>query len=246
MRLTGSRFAFSASVLSCALALATPAFAQDAAAPAEDDSANEADIVVTGSLIRRPNNTAVSPIVSISAEAIKESGKANLVDALNQLPGFTVAGNESTGGQGTGARASINLHGLGTNRNLVLLDGKRLPVSDIRGNIDINILPDIIIGGVDAITGGASAIYGSDAMSGVVNFKSIKSLDGLLVDAQSTISQRGGVRRQLWRRPRQCRRCLLLCQAGPAQRQQALVLLRQDPFGLHRHRHLCSGFEQCA
>jgi iron complex outermembrane recepter protein len=191
MRLTGSRFAFSASVLSCAMALVTPAFAQDSAAPADDETTAETDIVVTGSLIRRPNNTAVSPITTISADAIQESGKTNLVDALNQLPGFTVAGNEATGGQGTGARASINLHGLGTNRNLVLLDGKRLPVSDIRGNIDINILPDIIIGGVDAITGGASAIYGSDAMSGVVNFKSVRSLDGLVVDAQSTISSRG-------------------------------------------------------
>ncbi len=154
-------------------------------------ASKDKDIVVTGSLIRRPNNTAVSPIVSVSAESIKESGKANLVDAVNQLPGFTVAGNEATGGQGTGARASINLHGLGTNRNLVLLDGRRMPVSDIRGNVDINILPDIIVGGVDAITGGASAIYGSDAMSGVVNFKTIRSLEGVIVDAQATISEQG-------------------------------------------------------
>ncbi len=58
-----------------------------------------------------------------------------------------------------------------SNRNLVLLDGKRLPISDISGNVDVNILPDAIIEGVDAITGGASAVYGSDAMSGVVNFQ---------------------------------------------------------------------------
>jgi iron complex outermembrane receptor protein len=192
MRSFGSRLTFSASILSCAVALATPAFAQDAAPAAdEEEAAAETQIVVTGSLIQRPNSTAVSPIVTVSQTAIAESGRTNVVDALNQLPGFTVGGNSATGGQGTGGRATINLHGLGTNRNLVLLDGRRLPVSDIRGNVDINILPTAIIGSVDAITGGASAVYGSDAMSGVVNFRSIRSLDGVVVDAQTGISERG-------------------------------------------------------
>jgi len=189
MRLNGSRLAFSASVLSCAIALATPAFAQDQAA--EDDSAAAEDIVVTGSLIQRPNNTSVSPIISVSDAAIKEAGTATLQDALNQVPSFTVGGNAATGGQGTGGRASINLHGLGTNRNLVLLDGRRLPVSDIAGNVDINILPDAIVGGVDVITGGASAIYGSDAMSGVVNFKTVRDFQGVKIDLMNSISERG-------------------------------------------------------
>jgi iron complex outermembrane recepter protein len=183
-----STLRFGASLLS--LAIASPLLAQTAPASSESESA-PADIVVTGSLIQRPNQTSVSPIVTVSEATIKESGKANLVDALNQLPGFTVGGNSATGGQGSGARATINLHGLGTNRNLVLLDGRRLPVSDIRGNVDINILPDAIIGGVDAITGGASAVYGSDAMSGVVNFKTIRSLDGVVADAQVNVSARG-------------------------------------------------------
>jgi iron complex outermembrane recepter protein len=189
-----TRLIVQSSALALSFAFCGNAVAQDAPATdvtSAETASKDKDIVVTGSLIRRPNNTAVSPIVSVSAESIKESGKANLVDAVNQLPGFTVAGNEATGGQGTGARASINLHGLGTNRNLVLLDGRRMPVSDIRGNVDINILPDIIVGGVDAITGGASAIYGSDAMSGVVNFKTIRSLEGVIVDAQATISEQG-------------------------------------------------------
>src|SRR5262245_20675236 len=139
-RSRGSRFAISASVLTSAVAL-TPAAAQETARA--DDQLQE--VVVTGSLIQRGgNNAAVSPIVSVSQDAIKESGVGNVVDALNQLPGFTVGGNAGTGGQGTGGRATINLHGLGTNRNLVLLDGKRLPVSDISGNVDVNILPDAI------------------------------------------------------------------------------------------------------
>lgn len=154
----------------------------------EEDVQN---IVVTGSLIQRPNNTSVSPIVSVGDVAIKESGTATLQDALNQFPSFTTGGNAGTGGQGTGGRASINLHGLGTNRNLVLLDGRRLPASDINGNVDINILPEAIIEGVDVITGGASAVYGSDAMSGVVNFKTVRKLKGVRVDLMNTISERG-------------------------------------------------------
>lgn len=191
MRKLVSRFAMSASVLSCSVALATPALAQEATLPADESEEPAEQIVVTGSLIQRPNNTSVSPITTVSDAAIKESGRTSLVDTLNQLPGFTVGGNEATGGQGSGGRATINLHGLGTNRNLVLLDGRRLPVSDIRGNVDINILPDAIVGGVDAITGGASAVYGSDAMSGVVNFRTIRSLDGMIADFQTSLSERG-------------------------------------------------------
>ncbi|WP_234007424.1 TonB-dependent receptor domain-containing protein [Novosphingobium aromaticivorans] len=188
----GTRLAISASLLTVSFALAAPAFAQEAA----QDKAAEApvdarEIVVTGSLIQRPNNTAVSPIVSVGEAALKETGQVNLQDALNQFPSFTTAGNANTGGQGTGGRASINLHGLGTNRNLVLLDGKRLPLSDINGNVDINILPESIMGGVDVITGGASAIYGSDAISGVVNFKTLRAFDGVRLDAQNSISERG-------------------------------------------------------
>lgn len=192
MRFEASRLAMSASILTSVVTFGPAAVAQDT--PRSEEPLEE--IVVTGSLIQRgANNTAVSPIVSITEDAIKESGTVTLVDALNQLPGFTVGGNAATGGQGGGGRASINLHGLGTNRNLVLLDGKRLPISDIRGNVDINILPDSIIAGVDAITGGASAVYGSDAMSGVVNFRTVRSLDGVRGDAMYSLSERGDAER---------------------------------------------------
>lgn len=186
----GTRLAISASFLGFAMALTAPALAQDAAAD-EGESVDANEIVVTGSLIRRPNNTAVSPIVSVGADTIKEAGTPNLSDALNQFPSFTTAGNAATGGQGTGGRASINLHGLGSNRNLVLLDGKRLPLSDVNGNVDINIIPESIIGGIDVITGGASAVYGSDAMSGVVNFKIMRDFEGIRADTQYNISERG-------------------------------------------------------
>ncbi len=208
MRFVRTRFALSASVLAIGMNLAVPVLAQtsqpgmpsadpaaqDPVAPGPQtgtDDASVPDIIVTGSLIQRPNNSSASPIVSVSDEAIRLTGAVNVVDALNQIPSFTTAGNGNTGGQGTGGRSTVNLHGLGSNRNLVLLDGRRLPVSDINGNVDINILPDAILGGVDVITGGASAVYGSDAISGVVNFKTVRSLEGVRVDVQNGISERG-------------------------------------------------------
>ncbi len=191
MKVSARRFGLGASLVPFLMIAAADAAIAQSAPAADEDAAETAEIVVTGSLIQRPNNTAVSPIVSVSDVALKESGTANLQDAINQLPGFTAGGNSGNGGQGTGGRATINLHGLGSNRNLVLLDGKRLPVSDIFGNVDVNILPDAIIGGIDAITGGASAVYGSDAMSGVVNFKTVRSLDGIKADVLSSISERG-------------------------------------------------------
>nr|AGU11500.1 TonB-dependent Receptor Plug Domain [uncultured organism] len=197
MRLSASGLAISASFFAIAAAtVVLPAAAHGQTAAAGSDQAavseqTQQDIIVTGSLIQRPNNTSVSPIVTVSDAALKESGTANLQDALNQVPSFTTGGNSGTGGQGTGGRASINLHGLGTNRNLVLLDGRRLPVSDINGNVDINILPEAIIAGVDVITGGASAVYGSDAMSGVVNFRTPRKLEGFRVDVMNTITERG-------------------------------------------------------
>jgi iron complex outermembrane receptor protein len=187
MKFTARRLALSASLVPF-LVLAGTAQAQNAP---DDAEAEVEEIVVTGSLIRRPNNTAVSPIVTVGAELIKEAGTVNLNDALNQVPSFTTSGNAATGGQGTGGRATISLHGLGPNRNLVLLDGKRLPISDVNGNVDTNIIPESIIGGIDVITGGASAVYGSDAMSGVVNFKTVRGFEGIKLDAQYNISERG-------------------------------------------------------
>ena len=186
MREIHARIAHRVSLAALVAGLSAPALAQTAAAGEEMET-----IVVTGSLIQRPNNTAVSPIVTVGTESLRETGSVNLQDALNQFPSFTTGGNSSTGGQGTGGRASVNLHGLGSNRNLVLLDGRRLPVSDVNGTVDINIIPESIIESVDVITGGASAVYGSDAMSGVVNFRTLRSLQGFRADVQNSISGRG-------------------------------------------------------
>lgn len=157
----------------------------------DEDTGRLEEVVVTGSLISDPNHVAPSPIVIATAEDLQQTGAVTLEAALNQLPQFSPAGTAGNGGQGTGGHATVNLRGLGSNRNLVLLDGRRLPLADISGNVDINLIPDSILASVQTITGGASAVYGSDAMSGVVNFISVDHFEGLRTDLQYGNSERG-------------------------------------------------------
>ena len=151
------------------------------------------EIIVTGSLIRSPNQTSSSPIVSTGMETLERGGDISLIANLNQMPQFNAQSGVFSGGQGTGGRVTINLRGLGSNRNLVLLDGRRLPMSDINGNVDTNAIPDASVSTIDVITGGASAVYGSDAMSGVVNFLSQEFFDGIKGDLQYGASSRSDV-----------------------------------------------------
>ena len=149
------------------------------------------EIIVTGSLITDPNRESPSPIVITTIEELEQSGTVTLEAALNQMPQFAPSGSAGNGGQGTGGHATLNLHGLGANRNLVLLDGRRLPLADIFGTVDINLVPESIFSSVQTITGGASAVYGSDAMSGVVNFISLDHFEGATFDAQYGNTEQG-------------------------------------------------------
>ena len=152
------------------------------------------EVIVTGSLITDPNRESPSPIVISTIESLQQSGAVTLEAALNQMPQFAPSGSAGNGGQGTGGHATVNLHALGANRNLVLLDGRRLPLADIFGTVDINLVPDSILSSVQTITGGASAVYGSDAMSGVVNFISLDHFEGATFDAQYGNTERGDPR----------------------------------------------------
>ena len=161
------------------------------AADPEPAQAELEEVIVTGSLIRSPNQTSSSPIVSAGMDDLERAGDVSLIANLNQMPQFNAQSGVFSGGQGTGGRVTINLRGLGSNRNLVLLDGRRLPLSDINGNVDTNAIPDASVSSLDVITGGASAVYGSDAMSGVVNFMSAPYFDGIKADIQYGNSSRG-------------------------------------------------------
>ena len=113
---------------------------------AEDDAGRTEtrleEVIVTGSLITDPNRESPSPIVISTIESLQQSGAVALESALNQMPQFAPSGSAGNGGQGTGGHATVNLHALGANRNLVLLDGRRLPLADIFGTVDINLVPD--------------------------------------------------------------------------------------------------------
>src|SRR6185503_7484539 len=174
-----------------ALLASSPAVAQQAE-PTSASAGEVEEIVVTGSRIARPDYSSTSPIVTFSQEQITQAGTVNIENALNQLPQFVQGQMQSTiGAVALAGRASLNLRGLGETRNLVLLDGRRLPLSNANAVVDVNLIPQFILGGVETITGGASAVYGSDAMSGVVNFKSREHFEGIHLDVRTGISDRG-------------------------------------------------------
>ncbi|HEV7340926.1 MAG TPA: TonB-dependent receptor [Sphingopyxis sp.] len=184
--------------LSLALLGATPAFAQnDPVAPS--DAAEEASdgnvIVVTGSrILNRPNLEASIPITSVDAEDLLGTGELSLGDMLNRLPQlrstFTQA--NSTANIGTSGLNLLDLRGLGTTRTLVLVNGRR-SVTSTPGTyrVDTNTIPTELLERVDLVTGGNSAVYGSDAISGVVNFILKRDYDGFAVNAQGGVSSRG-------------------------------------------------------
>jgi iron complex outermembrane receptor protein len=154
-------------------------------------------IVVTGSRIRRPDFNTPNPVISIGSDQIEESGTTNLTDFLTGFPalqGSSTSADNSGSGAGIGFTGLnlLNLRNLGTDRTLVLVDGRR-HVAGVPGSqaIDINTIPSDLIERVDILTGGASAIYGADGVSGVVNFVMKRDFEGLRVRGQAGISKFG-------------------------------------------------------
>jgi outer membrane receptor protein involved in Fe transport len=163
---------------------AVPALhAQTAPAQAEAAAAPLAEVVVTGSRIKTPNETAISPITTVSATDIQETGLTRVEDVLNNLP-MVFAGMNSTVSNGSTGTATVDLRGLGANRTLVLVNSRRLGPGDATGNnsADINQIPTALIERVDVLTGGASSVYGADAVAGVVNFILNTHFEGVKID----------------------------------------------------------------
>lgn len=142
------------------------------------------EVLITGSRIARRDFEANTPIVTVASDDIKQTGEVSVEMALQQLPQFMPDMNANTPLLSNGGRAQVNLRGLGANRTLVLLDGRRMQSSDPTGVTDLNTIPSTMIESVEIISGGASAVYGSDAISGVINFKTRDSFQGVEVDAQ--------------------------------------------------------------
>ena len=181
--------------------LPTAAFAQ-ATAPVESTPATQSDtvdedaVVVTGSRIRSPNLESTVPVTVVQGAAFFETGRVSIGDVLNDLPQLrnTYSQQNSTRFLGTRGLNLLDLRGLGTQRTLVLVNGRRHVASDILVNgvsPDTNTFPTDLIERVDITTGGNSSIYGSDAVAGVVNFILKDKYDGLQIRGQSGVSQYG-------------------------------------------------------
>src|SRR5688572_16458259 len=159
-----------------AAAGATPALAQESLG----------EIVVTGSRIRSANLESTTPVTQVTAADVVTQGVTRIEDLVNQLPQAFAAQNVTVANGATGT-ATLNLRGLGSPRTLVLIDGRRMPyggVTSASAAPDINQIPTQMIERVDILTGGASAVYGSDAVAGVVNFIMKKDFEGVQVTSQ--------------------------------------------------------------
>lgn len=186
-----------------ALAAAWPAHAQQATPVVASDEANEAEqpeLVVTGSRIQRRDTSTLGPLLTLTPEDIARSGTASPGELLQKLPSAGVSLN-SNGTQGTSYGASsINLRYLGGgegsgNRVLVLVDGHRwvdaVGQRGFRDFVDLNTIPMGMIEGVEVLKDGASAIYGADAIAGVVNIKTIQPFDGIRASARAATTDKG-------------------------------------------------------
>ena len=151
---------------------------------AQDEEANLEEVLVTGSRLTKSNVTSSVPLVQIGAEEINSRGVARIEDMVNILPNVFVSQTAEVANGATGT-STLNLRGLGSSRTLVLIDGKRLPFgSPFSSSANVDMVPARMVERVDVVTAGASAVYGSDAVAGVVNFITKKDFEGFEFDYQ--------------------------------------------------------------
>lgn len=168
----------------------TGVFAQEATGDAEVFNADDT-IVVTGSRIARKDFSSESPVVTVGRDILDAAGPSTIETTLNQLPQFAATAGSSSTSTARGGRSNANLRGFGITRTLVLTDGRRMQPSDPLGAVDLNTIPSALVENVEIITGGASAVYGSDAIAGVVNFRLRRNFEGFEIDAQQMITGHG-------------------------------------------------------
>ncbi|HLK26433.1 MAG TPA: TonB-dependent receptor [Caulobacteraceae bacterium] len=187
MKLMTTRERLLASTMICgvmAIAVATPALAQTGTPPAPSSDKDNV-VVVTGSRIPQSANVrSVSPVQTVNNTELKLSGATNVENLLNELP--QVYTNQSEGASnGASGTATVNLRDLGPPRTLVLVDGTRMPPADVVAPAaDLDQVPSALVQRVEVLTGGASSVYGSDAVAGVVNFIMMHDLEGVRIDAE--------------------------------------------------------------
>lgn len=171
-------------VLGIAL-ISAPAYAQDA-----EEATDEGEIVVTGTLIRNPNLEQSTPVNVTTSDAIELKQSNTAEEVLREIPGI-VANIGSAVNNGNGGASYVDLRGLGSTRNIVLLDGNRLVPSQLAGRVDLNNIPLALIERVDALTGAAVTTYGADAITGVVNFVTKRDFAGFELQASNQLTEQG-------------------------------------------------------
>ena len=159
------------------------------AVPAQDTELEE--IFVTGSRIARPDFESASPIVSITQQSFQQTSSTSVDTVMSRLPHFVPDWGSTSNNPGAGGQGSLQLRGLGPRRTLVLMDGRRLVPANGVGDVDVNIIPTSLVESVEVTTGGASAVYGSDAVAGVVNFKMKQEFDGIEFDGSWAQTEQG-------------------------------------------------------
>jgi iron complex outermembrane recepter protein len=166
--------------------------AAGAALPALAAESTIQEVIVTGSRIPQPNLTSISPVTAVGSQEIKIEGITRVEDLINNLPQAFAdfGGNLSNGATGS---ATVNLRNLGSERTLVLVNSRRLmpgdPTQNGKASPDLNQIPGALIERVEVLTGGASAVYGADAVAGVVNFIMNDNFEGVRLDAQYSLYQ---------------------------------------------------------
>jgi outer membrane receptor protein involved in Fe transport len=169
------------------VAMSSGAFAQTA------DPAGDTTIVVTGSRIISNVVNSPTPVTIVSTQQLLQTTPTNIPDGLNKLPVFLGSNSERNASSGGGNASGnfLNLRNFGQQRTLVLLDGMRLPPANQAGSVDVSTLPQTLISRVDVVTAGASSVYGSDAVTGVVNFVLDKNFNGVKYNVNYGISKYG-------------------------------------------------------
>lgn len=177
---------YAAAPLAIGLALlSTPSFAQEAA----DDEDSAGEIVVTGSLIRNPNLVQSTPVNATTADEIDLLQSNVAEEVLRELPGVVPSIGSAVNNGNAGA-SYVDLRGLGSERNIVLLDGQRIVPADLQGRVDLNNVPLALVERVDALTGAAVTTYGADAITGVVNFITRKDFAGAEITGGSQLTEK--------------------------------------------------------
>jgi len=164
------------------------------AAGAQAQSENVEQVTVTGSRVISDITLSPTPLTVVTADQLQATTPTDIPDALVKLPDFAVGGatprSQGNGSTNNGGNV-LNLRNLGQSRTLILLDGQRVAPSNQGGTVDTDALPQMLVSRVDVVTGGASAVYGSDAVAGVVNFILDKNFTGFKYDVNAGISKYG-------------------------------------------------------